>query len=184
MGGVQMRVGDVIRVVAGLCFALSVFNTSFAADVPTPANKAPGIAPGSYNWSGFYGGVHAGYGWAHGSTDIGIIDGSGALQGAAAAGVFPLSYSYDRDGYVAGGQIGLSWQIVQWVLGIEADISAAGLNGSQTVQRPAVGVFPNLSSVSQDMDLFGTVRGRLGYAWGNSLLYGTGGLAYGRVNYG
>ena len=28
---------------------------------------------------------------------------------------------------------------------------------------------------------FGTVRGRLGYAWNDALLYGTGGLAYGKV---
>jgi outer membrane immunogenic protein len=33
-----------------------------------------------------------------------------------------------------------------------------------------------------DVDWFGTARGRLGYAVGNALIYGTGGLAYGQVN--
>ena len=42
---------------------------------------------------------------------------------------------------------------------------------------------PNLSSVSQDMDWFGTVRGRLGVAANNWLVYGTAGLAYGNVKY-
>ena len=32
-----------------------------------------------------------------------------------------------------------------------------------------------------NVDAFGTLRGRLGYAWNNVLLYGTGGLAYGSI---
>ena len=34
----------------------------------------------------------------------------------------------------------------------------------------------------ESIDWFGTARGRLGFAFGNALLYGTGGFAYGNVN--
>jgi outer membrane immunogenic protein len=36
-------------------------------------------------------------------------------------------------------------------------------------------------SARQGIDYFGTVRGRIGYATGNMLIYGTGGFAYGNV---
>jgi outer membrane immunogenic protein len=36
---------------------------------------------------------------------------------------------------------------------------------------------------SEDTDYVGTIRARAGGAWGRLFLYGTGGLAYGRVNY-
>jgi outer membrane immunogenic protein len=35
---------------------------------------------------------------------------------------------------------------------------------------------------SSALNWFGTVRGRLGYAWNTFMLYGTGGLAYGGVS--
>ena len=34
-----------------------------------------------------------------------------------------------------------------------------------------------------NVNWFGTLRGRLGYAFNNVLVYGTGGLAYGGVNF-
>ena len=169
-----MRSSAVAIVVSSV---LSFAGVASGADIPVPVYKAPPASIAAYNWSGFYGGIHAGYGWGDGKPSIGIIDPSGVTQTAAAAGAFPLSYSFDRNGYVAGGQIGFNQQINQWLWGVEADISATGIKGSQTVTLPACGICggPNLSSVSQNMDWFGTVRGRLGYATGPWLLYGTGG---------
>lgn len=42
---------------------------------------------------------------------------------------------------------------------------------------------PGTRRLSQDLEWFGTVRGRIGVAAGNVLFYGTGGLAYGRSTY-
>ena len=158
--------------------------SSVAADIPRPVYKAAPAAVVAYNWSGFYGGIHGGYGWGSGDVSIGIVDPAGVTQAAAAAGVFPLAHSIDRDGYVAGGQIGFNQQIGNWLWGVEADFSATGISGTRTeqVQCP-VCVAPVRTSVSQDMDWFGTVRARLGYAGGPWLVYATGGLAYGRVEY-
>jgi outer membrane immunogenic protein len=55
------------------------------------------------------------------------------------------------------------------VFGIEADFQGAAIS-----DKDAFGDKSN-------MNWFGTARGRLGYAFGSALLYGTGGFAYGNV---
>jgi outer membrane immunogenic protein len=105
-------------------------------------------------------------------------------------------------GAIGGVQGGYNWQAASnWILGIEADFQASGENASgnthQNSQTPDTFVFdfgsPNMvsgminisQSISQNESLlwFGTVRGRVGYAiWPTMMLYGTGGLAYGRLN--
>ena len=98
--------------------------------------------------------------------------------------MFPAGYSFDRNGYIAGAQIGYNQQVSNWLWGVEADISLTGLSGSQTLQTQCLVCFaPVLTSVTQNMDWFGTVRARLGVTNGPWLLYGTGGLAYGHVKY-
>ena len=170
----------------GLLFSVLGAGASVAADIPRPVYKAaPALAP-SFNWSGFYGGIHAGYGWTDRNVDVGIIDPSGVTQAVAADGGTPLSYSINRDGYVVGGQLGYNRQFNRWLAGWEIDLSATGFNGSSTVFTPTCPNFcggPNTSTVSQDMDWFGTVRARFGYTEGPWLVYGTGGLAYGHVKY-
>ncbi len=61
------------------------------------------------------------------------------------------------------------------VYGVEADFQGAGLNDSIAGATALGAPFTSKESV----DWFGTVRGRLGYAFGRVLVYGTGGFAYG-----
>jgi outer membrane immunogenic protein len=65
------------------------------------------------------------------------------------------------------------------VLGVEADIDWSHINGSVSScsTKTAAGVI-DCSTSSGKIDDFGTVRGRLGYAFDNLLLYGTGGFAW------
>jgi opacity protein-like surface antigen len=49
-----------------------------------------------------------------------------------------------------------------------------------TIGRAFPGVRNN--NFEQKLEYLGTVRARLGYAWDRTLVYGTGGLAYGGVN--
>jgi outer membrane immunogenic protein len=76
-------------------------------------------------------------------------------------------------GGFAGAQIGYNWQGVlglgrNWVLGVEADIQGSGIDDS------AMGL-------KSSLNWFGTVRGRVGYAFGPTLVYATGGFAFGEV---
>jgi len=166
--------------------ATAAVEQAHAADIPAPVLKAAPfspLSPRSYAWSGFYVGVHLGYGFGDNDVDLGLIDGSGTLQAAAAAGAFATTFSVDRNGVLGGAQVGYNMQSDQWVWGVEADFSGSDISGSQTIQLPAVGAFPNQSSVSQNMDWFGTLRLRGGYAMNNWLFYATAGLAYGHVKY-
>ena len=72
-----------------------------------------------------------------------------------------------RPSGIAGGvRGGYNWQTGAFVLGGEADLNVSGAE-----DRFAAWKFSN--------PWFGTVRGRLGYAFGNVLVYGTLGLAFG-----
>ncbi len=74
-----------------------------------------------------------------------------------------------------------------FVVGVEADIQYADLNnqrrdngfysfGPGTVSNSVVFVDP---TGNRGVDWFGTVRGRVGYAFDRVLVFGTGGFAYG-----
>ena len=77
----------------------------------------------------------------------------------------------DVSGVVFGGQIGYNWQAGNWVFGVETDLQYSGQDGSFAVGG---------TSVSNELDWFGTFRGRIGWAvWDRWLPYFTGGLAYG-----
>ena len=72
-------------------------------------------------------------------------------------------------GFAGGVQAGYNWQQGgPWVFGVEGDIEATGADDTFAPWK-----FAN--------PWFGTVRGRVGYALGNVLFYGTGGLAFGEL---
>jgi outer membrane immunogenic protein len=90
------------------------------------------------------------------------------------------SNSASASSWVAGGQAGYNWQQGSWVYGLETDLSGTNLkssmSGGLTSTCPG-----DEASTSAKIDWYGTVRGRAGWADGKVLFYGTGGLAYGRV---
>jgi outer membrane immunogenic protein len=73
-------------------------------------------------------------------------------------------------GGFAGGTIGYNWQTGPVVFGLEADAAWADLNSTATI--------PGLVTASAKVQDLGTVRGRVGYAFDQVLLYGTGGYAW------
>jgi outer membrane immunogenic protein len=154
------------------------------ADMRMPMKAAPPIAAPIWSWTGFYIGVHAGYGF--GGDDN--IETTGQAAGNIAnvlGGARPGSVTLDRDGFVGGGQIGYNWQFApNWLVGIEADISYTDFQETVAVATvPLGGVAATLNNTfSSRMEFFGTVRGRLGYVFDRTLVYATGGLAFGDVN--
>lgn len=162
---------------------LALPNAAFSADMaPRYAKALPMVSP-AYNWSGFYIGVHAGYTFGN-DDDIGTTGQAAGNILNVAGGARPGQVRLDRDGFIGGGQIGYNWQAgSNWVWGLEADISYTDVRESRNIVTaplpPGVGALNN--TFTSNLDYFGTVRGRLGYAWDRTMVYVTGGLAYGRV---
>ncbi|MGU3358701.1 outer membrane protein [Methylobacterium sp. M6A4_1b] len=115
--------------------------------------------------------------------------GVGGLQPSGVGPVGAIAYpgNSSNDGFTGGGQIGYNYQFTPGsgvVVGIEADAQYVDFGRSRNQARSLYGVpnpdltFVNPNGISS-LDFFGTVRGRLGYAFDRVLFYGTGGFAYG-----
>jgi outer membrane immunogenic protein len=181
-GGAVMKKLTYVFAVAGL-----IGTPAFAAEMPV---KAPPLAPAPiYNWTGFYAGLNAGWGWDRNNVAF-TGDGTNGAGNDFISRVFdgPLSFNpitrslgINSNGAIGGAQIGYNWQFGgSWLAGFEADIQASGIKGDTTVKSPTVGL---QLTAHQDLNWFGTVRGRLGYlATERLLVFGTGGLAYAAAN--
>ncbi len=160
-------------VLAGACAAALALNVSSAraADTVAAAPADDAVAPTvPVDWSGAYIGLQGG---------LGIADSSG-LPGHDTAGP-TSSYSYNIEDILLGVYAGINFQSDSFVFGVEADVEYSGLEERVTtipLPPPFIGV-PR--DVITDIEWLGSVRGRLGYAMDNVLIYGTGGVAFGDV---
>ncbi len=129
-------------------------------------------------WQGWYVGVNGGYGWRAKSDQFAYSSGSGTEGSLFGTGSYAGYGGIGADGGFGGGQIGYNWQGLfgrsAAVFSMEADIQGAGIDGS--------GVDTTGDVARTRLEWFGTIRARLGYAFNNTLLYGTGGFAYGGLN--
>ncbi len=115
-------------------------------------------------WSGFYAGINGGYAFDALGSHGGVAD-EGGLGG------FQLGYNWQ-------GPLNLGPHVV---LGVEADFEAAGIDhtGNDLIKWDDGTTSPAVHHRS--IENFGTVRGRLGYSFGQTLVYFTGGFAYGSL---
>ena len=127
------------------------------------------ILDSAYNWSGVYVGATVGYGWA----DTNVTD----LDFYSFSSFGDTEFDFDSDGILGGVFVGANWQSGNFVYGVEADISATDIeNTVENTMIPGSG-----ESFSNNIDWFGTIRGRLGYAMDRTLVYATGGVAFADV---
>jgi outer membrane immunogenic protein len=138
--------------------AMALFATTFAAeaaDIPRPVYKGPVRSViAYYNWTGFYAGINAGYGWGTSNWDIPPVQNK-------------------PTGFIVGGTLGYNYQTGSFVWGFEGDIAWADVKGS-------VDCGLGLTCETANRWL-GTTRLRLGYAFDRFLPYLTGGAAFGSV---
>ena len=92
------------------------------------------------------------------------------------------SNSASSGSWLAGGQAGYNWQNGSVVYGVEADIAGTGLKSTLDTSLQAFFNPVPTATATSSIDWYGTVRGRVGWATGPVMFYGTGGLAYGRTN--
>jgi outer membrane immunogenic protein len=138
------------------------------------------IAPAT-NWSGLYVGGNMGGVWNDHAVNFG---GTGLAPAARAAGVIPTQLSESPAGFLGGLQLGYNFNWGPVLLGVETDAQYSGLNDSSShTATTSSGPFVTpTTTAQQSMDFFGTLRGRVGFTpFGSTLIYGTGGLAYGHV---
>jgi outer membrane immunogenic protein len=110
------------------------------------------------SWSGVYFGLHSGYAWT--DTDATFIFSP------------PQGYGVSHDAPIVGGQVGINWQLGQFVVGVEGSLSSAFRND------PGITLCPNPTLLcTERFDDVITVGGRLGWAVGKYLPYATGGYA-------
>jgi outer membrane immunogenic protein len=144
------------RVLLASTAAIAMVAGAQAADLGAPraAIAAAVVAPDQ--WSGFYAGLHAGYGFGRSRIPASLVIGA------------PLDHSFN--GALLGGQFGWNHQIGRLVLGLEATLAYAGLSGS--VDAGIAG-----AAMRTDAKWLTTMGPRLGFAYDRALIYAKGGFA-------
>src|SRR5258708_7133586 len=150
---------------------------AMAAEVPM-AVKAPWQVPvvQAYDWTGLYVGGHLGYAGGRSNWSA-PPDLSSSLDLFQSSDIFTGAGSY-----FGGLQIGYDYMLPnRVVLGAQLDASFPGfprndisIGGMSIFSTPEIG----LASYRENVLHFGTLRGRVGYAPANWLLYATGGFAW------
>ena len=108
-------------IMLGVILGLGSIAPSLAADLPEQPYSAPAsYVPFGYNWTGFYVGANAGYGWTE-----------DCLRVSGPFGQFFEEGCHNATGGVAGGQVGYRWQFdTPMVWGLEVQGDWASLRGS------------------------------------------------------
>jgi len=120
----------------------------------TMANAADLAESIAYDWSGLYGGVHAGYLWG----DVSLVENGGGVPGGGI------------DGFVVGPLAGFNMQFDNLVFGIEGDFAWSEADGHGQAQPPE-------PDFDYDLNWDAHVRARAGFASDNLLFFVAGGLA-------
>ena len=140
------------------------------AVLASPASAADYNNAMIYDWSGVYGGVHAGFIQANVT-----VEGRGqTIEGQPIIDPLDLSYERDFDGFVGGALGGVNFQAGSFVFGLDMDFGGVVADGEGT---------EHVEGTEEDVrfqhgiDWNAHVRGRLGFALDRVLVYGAGGLA-------
>jgi outer membrane immunogenic protein len=147
---------NVIKAGVAAVALLAIPFAAQAADVPikAPFYKGQHSVISYYNWTGFYAGINAGYGF-----------GSSTWSAPVA--------SPKPKGFLAGGTVGYNWQSGAIVYGVEGDFDWSDVKGTVACA--------GLLTCETSSSWLATFRGRVGYAFDRWLPYVKGGGAYGSV---
>ena len=143
-----------------------------------------------FTWTGAYFGINAGYAFdassrSTGNSSFGV---PGRPHGQRRPGTVATFRNNSQDGFSGGAQVGYNYQFTP----------GNGRGRRHRGRRPVPRLRPQPEQLLHlrparsppayyvtdprglsSLDYFGTVRGRLGYAFDRTLVYGTGGFAYG-----
>jgi outer membrane immunogenic protein len=139
-------------------------------------------------WCGWYIGATAGFASTEADVTLNPVNGADPnyrpqdLAGVAGLG----TQSINNTNGIFGGRIGYNTQFGAWVAGLEGDFSSFNFSKTTTASGNPFPGFATGSMVlteSISTSWLSTIRGRLGYAFNSVLVYGTGGVAFGKVGF-
>lgn len=139
---------------------------------PGGMKDVPYVAPPT--WTGFYAGLNGG--GSFGDSNNMVISNNvnwstvdiGQFQRVAGFGGAQFGYNF-------------AWSD-QLIVGLETDVQGSGISEGFARNYLVYNGGTATANGSQEIDFFGTVRARLGYVVGSTLVYGTAGFAYANVN--
>jgi outer membrane immunogenic protein len=163
---------------------VSLGSAAYAADIPlkAPPPAAP-VAPVS-TWTGFYVGGQIGgatFDPRCSQSNNNFLFSQNGNIACSSTPVNPPSFvGMPRTSNAAGGfKAGYDWQYNTVVLGVVGDLNWTSLRSSVT--GPNILEAPPGSAATAGLDWLASIRGRLGWSFGDLLVYGTGGVAWARV---
>jgi outer membrane immunogenic protein len=175
------------RFVLSAIISIDCAGAAVATDfVPSRKSPPPSPPPAAFTWDGFYLGGQIGGGRA---TDK-------LSQTDAFDPTLQLGYaSLGASGIIGGAHAGYNWQFGSIVTGLEGDIEGTSLSKSSNCLGLGSGIPGGIGprtwgdcdqatgySFGTALPWQGSARARLGYAFGNVLVYGTGGVAIADVS--
>lgn len=160
-----------IAIIAASAALLSV-SAAHAGDLYDKSLKDTPSYAAAPTWGGLYIGGSAGFGVGDTTDKVDIDDSVPDVIENLLEAI--LQSKYDVNGAIYGVHAGYNWQRGNLVYGLEAGFNGTNMNGAS----PCV----VLLSCEREMDWYGTGVLRIGYAPGNTLFYGFGGVAWGEVS--
>jgi len=164
------------KLIAGIAFlAVGAFNATGAfADGGGSIKDAPPLPPAcgssTFNWNGAFAGVQLGT--------------ANFRSAVTAEDILGLATQREESGFTIGGVIGYNWQKCNTVFGIEADLAWTDVDRSWGLNLGGIAPgLPPLFAARSQMDWYGSVKMRSGFAFDNMLLYLTGGFAFANIQH-
>ncbi|MGU3575965.1 outer membrane protein [Brucellaceae bacterium C25G] len=148
-----------------------------AADAVVYTEPVP-VVVDTFSWTGGYIGVNAGYAGGKFKHPYSISETEYLPFPGTITTTTDGSLNVTSSGFVGGVQAGYNWEFDNNVVfGIEADFQGTNLKGEVKLSSDDLTI-----KAGTKVNWYGTLRARLGYTpVERFLVYGTGGLAYGKV---
>lgn len=168
--------------VASLTLVSLMGGVANAADLFQDEPVAAVYTSSAFDWSGFYVGVNGGYAGNNFTHPFLVEDGGSGTD------LIDGSLDISAGGFVGGVQAGANMQMDGFVIGVEGDVQGSTVDGRISVGgTDLVGIIGAPgdtldADAGTKLDYFGTLRARGGVTFDRALIYGTGGLAYGRTS--
>lgn len=159
------------RVFLGVIILLAVASGGWPQTPAIAQNpETPAIAK-KYDWTGIFLGGQVGAQWLNSRSSFNFPGNPGVPSSAGK--------TFNDTSFMGGGQVGFNWQPtgMHLVLGVEGDVIGANHDEGGVIFRYA-NVTDHFNGRSE-LDVQGSIRGRLGWAINRVLLYATGGVGFG-----